>query len=284
MKSHETSLISRDGTTIAYELSGSGHPLILVSAALADRRSTAKLARCLCHHFQVVNYDRRGRGKSSDTLPYALEREVEDIEALIDDVGGSAGLFGSSSGAVLALEAASRLGNKVHGLFMYEPPFIVDHSHPPVPDDLSRQIEALVATNRRHDAVKLFFTRGMGIPSPFVTLMRFLMPGWSRMAGVAHTIPYDLAALAGTQTGTNLPAQRWHSLTAPLQVMVGGKSEAFFHTGAKALADALPKAQYRSLERGSHATVEMAPKAVAAAIVGFFSSLPLPRNVQLPNA
>jgi pimeloyl-ACP methyl ester carboxylesterase len=244
--------------------------VIVVAAALADRGGTTRLAKHLAEHFTVINYDRRGRGKSTDTHPYAVEREVEDIEALIDASGGSAFVFGSSSGSVLALEAASKLGSKTKKLFIYEPPFIIDGSRPPMPDDFIEEVTDLVSAGRRNDAVKLFFTRGMGIPKIAVTLMRLLMPGWSRMAGMAHTLPYDLAILAGTQAGKPLPAKRWAATAGPTLVMVGGKSEAFFHTGAKALTEMLPNAQYRSLEKRDHSAVLMAPKAIAAAVEQFF--------------
>jgi pimeloyl-ACP methyl ester carboxylesterase len=266
----QKTVTSKDGTTIAFERLGTGPTIILVSAALADRADTAKLARLLAEKFTVISYDRRGRGQSTDTQPYALEREVEDIAALIDAAGGSAYLFGSSSGSVLALEAASRLGRAVGGLFMYEPPLIVDDSHPPMPDDLAAQVEKLLAADRRHDAVKLFFHKGMGIPAVFVTLMRWLMPGWSKMARIAHTIPYDLAVLAGTQTGQPLPDSRWASAQLPTLVMVGSKSEPFFHTGAQALAGLLPDGQYRPLVGGNHGAVMMNPKAIATEVSGFF--------------
>jgi len=261
---------SKDGTAIAFDQLGDGPPVILVSGGSVDRSSNAPLAELLAQHFTVFNYDRRGRGPSGDTAPYAVEREVEDIEALIDATGGSAFLFGNSSGSVLALEAANKLGGKVKRLFMYEPPFIIDNSRPPMPNDFTKQITDLVSTDRRNDAVKLFFTKGMGIPAFAVTLMRLLMPGWSKMAGVAHTLPYDLAVLAGTQTGKPLPAKRWASTTAPTLVMVGGKSEAFFHSGAKALIDLLPNAQYRALEGRDHSAVVMASRAIADAVEEFF--------------
>lgn len=261
---------SKDGTLIAYEQSGSGTVVILVPAALADRGGTARLAKHLSEHFTVINYDRRGRGKSGDTQPYAPGREVEDIEALIDATGGSAFVFGSSSGSVLALDAASQLGPKVKKLFMYEPPFIVDDSRPPMPADLSNRIKGLVAADQRNDAVKLFFTKGMGIPPFGVTLMRFLMPGWSKMTGMAHTLPYDLAVLDETQTGKALPKERWASNTTPTLVMVGSKSEVFFHTGAKALTGVLPGAEYRSLEGGNHGSVLLGPGALANEVEQFF--------------
>jgi pimeloyl-ACP methyl ester carboxylesterase len=196
-------------------------------------------------------------------------REVEDIEAIIQVVGGAAFLFGSSSGAVLALDAASQLGGKVRGTVLYEPPLIVDASRAPVPDDLMWRIQQLLSAGRRNDATKLLFARGMGIPGWIVTLMRLLMPGWSKMAGMAHTIPYDLAILDGVQNGNPLPADRWASHRSPALVLVGSKSERFFHNGAMALVAALPNARYEALEGGNHGTMVMAPKRLAAAVSRF---------------
>jgi len=231
----QKTVTSKDGTLVAFEQTGAGPVVILVTGALADRSGTRWLAKHLAEHFTVINYDRRGRGKSTDTQPYAVEREVEDIEALIDATGGSAFVFGVSSGAVLALGAASGLGGKVQKLFLYEPPFIVDDSRPPMPADFGNQITEMVSEGHPNDAVKLFFTKGMGIPPFAVTMMRLLMPGWSQMTGMAHTLPYDLAILSGTQEGQPLPVKRWAATTAPTLVVVGGQSEAFFHHGAKAL-------------------------------------------------
>jgi pimeloyl-ACP methyl ester carboxylesterase len=263
-------VVSRDGTRIAFERSGAGPVLILVAAALANRDGTTKLAKALAQRFTVINYDRRGRGGSGDTPPYAIEREVDDIDALIEASGGSALLFGSSSGAVLALEAASRLGARVAKLFLYEPPFITDASQPALPEDLDREIQGLVAAGRRNEAVKRFFAGGMGIPAFAVTLMRWLMPGWAGMAAIAHTIPYDLAVLAGTQSGQPLPIARWAGLQAPTQVTVGGKSEPFFHTGARALAAGLPDVTYTALAGRDHSAVLMAPQALADSMATFF--------------
>jgi pimeloyl-ACP methyl ester carboxylesterase len=261
---------SKDGTIITYEQTGKGPAVILVAAALADRGGARRLAGHLAEHFTVINYDRRGRGKSTDTQPYAAQREVEDIETLIDASGRPAFLFGSSSGSVLALDAASKLGAKVKRLFIYEPPFIVDGSRPPMPDELMKEITDLTSAGRRNDAVKLFFAKGMGIPGPAVNLMRLFMPGWSKMADMAHTLRYDLTILAGTQTGKPLPPERWAADTAPTLVAVGSRSEAFFHHGAQALAGILPNAQYRSLAGRDHSAVLLAPEAIVAAAEPFF--------------
>jgi pimeloyl-ACP methyl ester carboxylesterase len=186
------------------------------------------LARQLASSFTVINYDRRGRGKSSNTEPYAVEREVEDLEALVNTIGQPVFLFGGSSGAALALDAASRFGARVKKLFLYEPPFIVDPSHPPIPDSLRNEIEDAVAANRRGEAVALFFQKGMGIPAVGVTFMRLLMPAWRGMIAIVHTAPYDLKILAGTQFCKPLPSDRWSRATSPTMVAVGAKASHFF--------------------------------------------------------
>src|SRR5690349_5809484 len=194
---------SADGTTIAFEKKGKGPALILVGSAFAQRAMDSEITRLaayfpLAQSFTVFNYDRRGRGDSTDTQPYAVEREIEDIEALIDDAGGSAFLFGSSSGAALALEAANKLSTKVKKQVLYEPPFIVDEGRAPVPADLLERIKAALVQGKRNDALKLFFSTAMGIPGFFVFIMR-LMPSWSQSKAVAHTLPYDLTIMGDTQ-------------------------------------------------------------------------------------
>jgi pimeloyl-ACP methyl ester carboxylesterase len=260
---------SNDGTVIAYERSGSGPALILVSAALADRSANRRLARYLSDRFTVINYDRRGRGTSGNTDPYTTDKEVDDIEALVNASGGSAFLFGSSSGSVLALDAAARLGPKVRKLYMFEPPFIVDSSRPPMDTSLSGAIDRQIATGNRNEAVRLFFTKGMGIPSFGVTMMRFLMPGWSKMCAMAHTIPYDLAILDGTQAGQPLSVERWKNTSLAVKVAVGSSSEPFFHSGAKGLVQILPTAEYQSLAGLNHGALLLAPKALGKDVQDF---------------
>jgi pimeloyl-ACP methyl ester carboxylesterase len=272
MESTKKTVVSKDGTKIAYEILGDGPVLILVAAALADHTGTTKLARLLADTFTVINYDRRGRGESTDTAPYNPEREIEDIESLINANGGTAYLFGSSSGAVLAIDAASRLGNKVTKLFMYEPPLVVDGTHAPMPIGLVEEASTLVKAGKRNELAKLFFAKGMGMPKIAVAMMRWFMPGWSKMTASAFTVPYDLAIVRDVQTGKPLPASRWASFKVPSQVMVGSRSEVFFHNGAKALAALQSTVEYKSLEGGSHASVLMLPAPLAEAIKRFFGS------------
>jgi pimeloyl-ACP methyl ester carboxylesterase len=272
---------SKDGTIIAFDQSGRGPVVILVTGALGVRYD-ARLAELLSSHFTVINYDRRGRGESGDTLPYAVQREVEDIEALIDAAGGSASLYGLSSGAVLALEAASKLPNKVKKLAMYEPPFIVDDSRPPLPKDYVKRLNEAIGSGRPGDAVEIFMTKAIGIPAEFVAQMRsapvsevwgddptaMKPPEWADMEQVAHTLAYDGTVMGDTMSGKPLPTGKWATNTAPTLVITGGNSEAFFHNGAKALVNILPNAQYRVLEGQDHA---VAPSALAPMLIEFFA-------------
>ena len=180
---------SKDGTTIAFDRSGEGPALILVGGALQHRAidpSTVQLASLLAPSFTVYHYDRRGRGDSGDTVPYAVEREIEDIDALIQEAGGSAFVFGMSSGAVLALDAAAG-GLAITKLALYEPPMVVDDSRPPVPKDYVARLTELASSGRPGDAIEVFMTEGVGLPAEAVAPMRGA-PFWPAFEAVAHTL------------------------------------------------------------------------------------------------
>jgi pimeloyl-ACP methyl ester carboxylesterase len=242
---------SKDGTKIAYDKKGTGAALILIDGALSYRASgpSEPLAALLTDNFTVFTYDRRGRGESGDTLPYAVEREVEDIEALLKEAGGEAYVYGTSSGAALALEAASRL-NGIKKLALYEAPFIVDNTHAPRPENLIEQAESLIAQNKRGDAVKLFM-KTVDVPMLMINLMRFA-PFWKKLTAVAHTIPYDFRILGDTGAGKPLPKGRWAAATMPTLVMDGGKSPTYMRNSQKAISQVLSNAAYRTLEGQTH--------------------------------
>lgn len=264
---------SADGTSIALFREGAGPAIILIDPALSTHRGSAKLSRALASRFTVLSYDRRGRGGSGDEHPAAAEprHEVEDIAALIEAAGGRAVLFGTSSGAALALEAAALLGDRVTGLVAYEPPFICDDARPPLAPDLPARVAASIDRGDRSQAVKTFFTEAIGVPAFGVATMRML-PLWRHAKAIAHSLPYDFAVLDGRQQGLALPVERWEGLTAPTIVLVGSKSEAFFHHSAKALADALPTVTYESLEGAHHGSPEMSPAGLAALIIERFGA------------
>ncbi|MGK5557954.1 alpha/beta fold hydrolase [Actinomadura kijaniata] len=259
-----STVTSADGTTIAYATTGSGPAVVLVATTAPDRHDLDGLAAALAPRFTVHNYDRRGRGGSGDTPPYAPEREVEDLAALLDAVGGPALLVSGSAGCVLALDAATALGERVSGLFLYEPPFVVDDSRPPVPADYVETVERLVAEGRRDEAVEYFMTRAVGVPAEYLEPMK-ADPSWATMAGYAHTLAYDGRIVAGTQQGRPLPADRWKT-DAPVRVVVGENSPPFFHEGARALAALLANAEYRVLPGHDHSAPWTAPDAVAALV------------------
>jgi pimeloyl-ACP methyl ester carboxylesterase len=258
-------VISKDGTAIAFDRIGSGEPVILVDAALCHRGmgQGRQLAELLAPHFTVITYDRRGRGGSGDTAPYAVEREVEDIGALVSEAGGSAYLWGMSSGGVLALEAASRLSG-VRKLALYEAPFIVDESRPTTEDQWVGIGDAIGA-GRRGAAVKLFMQM-VGVPGLFVALMR-LSPVWPKLTALAHTLPYDGVIVRDYQKGRPLPTHRWAPVTVPTLVTDGGKSPRWMRHGNQALSLVLPNAQYLTLDGQTHM---LKPKAHAPRLVEFF--------------
>ncbi|MEV6645096.1 alpha/beta hydrolase [Amycolatopsis sp. NPDC051371] len=243
--------VSADGTKIAYTRAGSGPALVLVDGAMCYRGSSPNdaLAKELTAHFTVYTYDRRGRGESTDTGPYAVEREVEDIAALVKEAGGEAFLFGISSGAALALEAAR--GLPVTKLALYEPPFVVDGTRPRVPADYPARLDSALSEGKRGQAVKMFMTEGVGLSGTMVAMMR-IMPFWAKLKRVAHTIPYDTAFVVEHQSGAPLPAEAWSEVKVPALAVDGGRSPAWMRNGVSSLAKALPSAEYRTLPGQTH--------------------------------
>ncbi|WP_168120844.1 alpha/beta hydrolase [Paenibacillus sp. HB172176] len=261
------SVISKDGTSIGYTRIGGGPVLILVDGALCYRASgpNGPLAELLSAYFTVYTYDRRGRGDSSDAKPYAIEREVEDVAAIIEEAGGSACLYGISSGAALALEAAKRLSS-VTKLALYEAPFVVDGSRLPVPRDYAAVFDKLLASDRRSAAVKHFMRKGVGLPAIAMLIMP-LMPAWSKLKAVAHTLPYDTLLTERFQQGEPLPAEYWSSVGIPTLVVCGGKSPAWMQNGMKALAATLPRASLHVLPGETHI---VKPQSLAPVLRDFY--------------
>jgi pimeloyl-ACP methyl ester carboxylesterase len=258
-------ILSKDGTSIAVDRTGRGPALVFVDGAMCYRASgpSQPMAAALADHFTVFTYDRRGRGDSGDNGSYDVQREVDDLEAVIREAGGQAVVLGVSSGAALALEAASR-GAAISRLALYEAPFIVDDSRPALPDDFVPRMTAALADGRRGEAVKMFM-RVVGVPGIFITVMR-LMPAWSKITAVAHTLPYDFAIVGPYQKGRPLPATRWSGATMPTLVMDGGKSPKWMRNATRALAGVLPNATYRTLDGQTHM---IKPRALAPSLIEF---------------
>jgi pimeloyl-ACP methyl ester carboxylesterase len=258
---------SKDGSAIAFDRAGQGPALILIEGAFRDRSGLAAHATVLSSHFTVYTYDRRGRGESDDTPPYAIEREIEDIGALIEEAGGSALVFGGSSGAVLALDAAARLSG-ITKLALYEPPFVVDDSRQPVPDGFVDQLQELIASGRPGDAAEAYMTVGANIPATAVAEMRSA-PFWPSVEAVAHTLIQDATIMDDTMVGRPLPVDRWANVTMPALVIDGSASPAWFHSAAQALVQTLPNAQRQTLEGQAH---DVTPDALAPLLKQFFTA------------
>ncbi len=259
---------SKDGTTIAFDKVGKGPAVILVGGALQYRsydQRTTRLAELLGKHFTTFHYDRRGRGDSTDTQPYAKEREIEDLGALIQEAGGSAMVFAMSSGGALALDVANGRF-KITKLALYEPAFIVDDSRPPVPEDYVEQLTKLASEGHRGDAVEYFLAKAIGIPAEYIASMR-QDPSWAGMEAVAHTLAYDAAFTADVIRGRPLPTDRWASVTIPTLIVDGGASPAWIHNTVQALAGVLKDAQRLTLEGQDHA---YAPEVLAPILEEFF--------------
>jgi pimeloyl-ACP methyl ester carboxylesterase len=253
--------LSADGTKIAFDQTGEGPPLILVVGAFNDRSTGAPLAKALESRFTVLNYDRRGRGASGDTQPYAIEREIEDLDALIREAGGAARVFGYSSGGTLALDAAAR-GLNITKLALYEAPFLIGDDRPRPSKEMSEQLAELVESGRRGDAVELFQTEMVGIPEAVVAQLRHA-PFRPALEATAHTLVYEAMIVGDLE----LPIAQLRSIKAPTLVVYGSESPAFMGSGAKALAKALPDGHVRALPGQNH---DIVPAALAPVLLEFF--------------
>jgi pimeloyl-ACP methyl ester carboxylesterase len=251
---------SADGTTIAYDRYGEGPPLVMVAGAFNARGTTAPLAAALQDRFTVLNPDRRGRGDSGDTAPYAVEREIEDLAALVGAAGGAAAVFGFSSGATLALRAAAH-GVPFTRLVLYDAPFVVDGSRPLLAPDFADRLAALVATGRRGEAVELYQRVAIGMPEEVVAQMRNapFRPG---LEAIAHTLVYEAQVVGDL----SLPAELIGAIHAPTLVLAGEHSPPIMHSAAEALAAARPRAERRVLPGQGH---DLVPDVLAPLVADF---------------
>jgi pimeloyl-ACP methyl ester carboxylesterase len=251
---------SADGTTIAYDRYGEGPPIVLVAGAFNTRSTTEPLAVALQARFSVFNLDRRGRGDSGDTPPSAVEREIEDLAAVIAQAGGSAAVFGYSSGATLALKAAAR-GVPITRLALYDAPFVVDDSRPLLSPDFADQLADLIAAGRRGDAVELYQRVVVGIPEEVVEQLRHapFRPG---LEAIAHTLVYEVRLVGDL----SLPTEEVASVTAPTLVVDGENSPPIMHSAAEALVRTLPNAERRTLAGETH---DISPPALAPVLADF---------------
>ncbi|HUR69188.1 MAG TPA: alpha/beta hydrolase [Candidatus Thermoplasmatota archaeon] len=253
---------SKDGTTIAYEVQGTGPPLVFVWGAMGLMESpfAKPMYAELAKDFTVYAYDRRGRGKSGDTKPFAMEREIEDLAAMVQAAGGEPYVVAVSSGAALALEAAAaHVPMKM--LAAHEPPYMVGEHMATFDKDYERNVTKLVADGKRSEAVS-YFMRIVGVPKPAIWVMR-LMPFWKQMVAVAHTLPYDAAAM----NGFTPPEERLREIRVPTVVLVGTATAASLKAAAPEVARLVPGATLRELPKQNHG---VKPAALRAALVEVF--------------
>ncbi|MDQ3997312.1 MAG: alpha/beta hydrolase [Gemmatimonadota bacterium] len=241
-------VVSNDGTRIAYEISGNGPTLVVVAGALGykDFPYLRSFAAAFAKDFRVVAYDRRGRGGSSDTLPYSVEKEIDDLAAVCREAGDSPIVLGIASGAALALEGAAR-GVPMGQLVAFEAPYITSEHRKPSHAHYESEVSGFIARGDRDGALKLFM-RSVGLPSFVVAIMR-LMPFWKKLRPAAHTLPYDAAIMNGFE----LPSTRLGAIRVPAVVVGGGKSPAALKAAVRAVGDAVPGAQVVEIPKQSHA-------------------------------
>lgn len=261
-----SAVISADGTAIAYDRSGEGPALVMVSGSLATRAAFPPFTALLAPHFTVFAYDRRGRGDSGDTPPYAVEREVEDLRALIAEAGGEAFVFGHSAGAALAMDAAARVAG-IRRLAVYEPPFILG-GRAPLPDDLSARLAERVAADGPDSALAYYFTIALELPPPALERMR-ADPSWAGWVRMAHTIAYDAAILGQRVTGRPLPAEPFASIAVPTLVLSGTNSPEWIRATAGAVAAAIPGSRHMTLDGQGHSAT---PDVLSPVLVDFFGA------------
>ena len=254
-------ITSKDGTTIAYDKKGEGPLLILVLGALNRRSQGKKLTELLLDRFTVVSYDRRGRGDSTDTLPYSTHKEVEDIESLIDQLGGSAYLYAHSSGCVLALATAISLGDKIKGMALYELP----HNANPTAQEESlayrKELAHLLSQDKRGEAVALF-VKSVGVTDKQIAAMERL-PMWKGLTAMAHTLAYDTIELM-----EQYPTLNAKSVNAKSLIMYGTKSPAFMGDTAKKLSEEMRNATLQPVEDQTH---DVKANALAPVLAEFFA-------------
>ena len=265
-KEHDMAqVISIDGTKIVYDKVGNGTLVVLVEGATATRSSFEELANLLAPDFTVYYYDRRRRGDSSDTLPYSVEKEIEDIEALIDEAGGTAYLYGISSGGALALEAASKLGNKVRKLAIYEVPYDESETGQAKWKEYKTTLKASLEAGKNGDAITAFM-KLVDVPDEMLAGMK-QSPFWPELEKVAPTLAYDAACLGEDR---KIPAETAKHLTVPTLVMDGGGSLQMYpnmRASAEKLANLIPNVEWQTLEGQTH---DVDSKVLAPVLEKFF--------------
>lgn len=259
---------SADGSTIAYQTTGDGPPIILIGGAFNDRSTVAALAAALAPHLTAISYDRRGRGDSTDNAAkgeYVIEREIEDLAALIHALGGNVDLFGHSSGGLLALEAVTH-DLPIGKVAVYEPSYISDTTQPRPPADLLDRLKALIADDDRDAAAALFLEEQAGVPAPMINEMR-AGQAWGYFTNLAHTLPYDVAL----SSSHHLPTSRLATIDIPVLAINGDKTTQWLQAATETIATLIPRAQHTVLANHDHAVLHN-PEALRPLLTGFFTT------------
>jgi pimeloyl-ACP methyl ester carboxylesterase len=258
-------VISKDGTKIAYKINGNGPVVILVDGAFCskDFGPTPKLVPVLANNFTVISYDRRARGDSSDTQPYSVQREIEDIEALINIGRGTAYLYGVSSGAVLCIEAVAS-GLPVKKLVIFEPPYFTEARRHEPPPDSERQLNQMIAEGRKKDAVKFYLRKVIGVPAIVPFILR-LTPNWSKMIANANSLPYDAAVMGNFKVPKNVLA----SINIPVMVIASAKSPQSLRKPSQIVAELLPAGTQKILKGQIH---NVSPKTLVPELIEFYNN------------
>jgi pimeloyl-ACP methyl ester carboxylesterase len=259
---------SRDGTPIAFERLGDGPPVIAVCGAMCDRALMRPTAEELAKHFTVFNYDRRGRGDSGDPAPYAIGREIDDLDALITEAGGNAYLYGHSSGAGLALHAAAA-SLPISRLVLHDPPYAPDGDEEARQSarEYGEELKTRLSEGRRGDAVELFFTT-VGMPQEMVDEMR-QTPRWAELEAMAPTLAYDSEVMGDVGREGTIPVDLAGGVTTPTLVLTGGADHPWMTDVGRRLADAMPSGRHRVLEDQEHV---VPPEVLVPVLAEFFAA------------
>ena len=260
-------LTSRDGTPIAFDRLGDGPPVILACGAMCDRALMRPIAEELAKHFTVFNYDRRGRGDSADTAPYAVEREIEDIGALIIEAGETASVYGHSSGAGLVLHAAAH-GLPIAKIVLHDPPYAPDGDEEArrTSREYGEKLKAILSEDRRGDAVELFMTT-VGMPREMVEGVRHT-PRWAELEAMAPTLDYDSEVMGDIGRDGTIPVGQAIRVTVPALVLTGGADYPWMTDVGRRLAHVMPSGRHRVLEGQGHV---VPPEVLMPVLAEFFA-------------
>jgi pimeloyl-ACP methyl ester carboxylesterase len=257
-------VISKDGVPIAYKRSGKGPPLVLIHGAAADHTRWMSILPELGKHFTVTAVDRRGRGKSGDGQPYAIDREYEDVVAVVDSIPGPVNLLGHSYGAICSLEASLKTSN-LRKLILYEPPIHTDVKKNYPPDAIDR-MNSYLQVEEREKALLVFLQEIVGIPQNEITMLRSL-PNWSTRVSTAHTIAREEASVCSYIF--NPP--RFSRMETPTLLLVGGDSPPFFRAAIEMLKESIPNSRIAIMPGQQHAAMETGPRLFLSEVIGFLT-------------